>query len=529
MNRPVTAPVNLPVGSEPGWELDNNEDDEALKSIPESCVLLHSLRQSREKWLTSMFPRFSIRSRGGKTSDQAPQPPPHTIQTRGKCDLEIGPHTFPDTVFYEVHYLSPQTHLPSLPGYAYQPQNSSWQAKTPYGAYAQPTSTNVAPTSFELEKSSTPLISSLTAVTTITPALINQVNSAASSNPILANLLQLAAAGKATAEQLKTLGLLIQSLATSESTQILPPSGTSSQTQPTLPSTPSATETSLPSPAPIREFDLVLEFRETPYERWVFPRGVVTCETVMDTPGATPYTILKARIPFDKANTAFIPMSDAPSLANAKDEPAHVVSFRIKRTPPAVWDTIWRWIGGERKIQENRKILETIDSPGREYLGYQLAQGSLLSQLQVATAPTFSMKLLKPSTTSTPRTKRKVARQKTDTPQTQTTGTSTPQNSKGESVTSAKRRRVSHHGGGSTIIQCSSCKRTDVPLIQGGKFCHSCVDAGRGTPVAQLYQFTSYVPTTTNHSNTPVSVTPPNQIPPVKSTSDTPPDPGINE
>ncbi|RDB18103.1 hypothetical protein Hypma_000657 [Hypsizygus marmoreus] len=35
MNRPVTAPVNLPVGPEPGWELDNNEDDGALKSIPE--------------------------------------------------------------------------------------------------------------------------------------------------------------------------------------------------------------------------------------------------------------------------------------------------------------------------------------------------------------------------------------------------------------------------------------------------------------------------------------------------------------
>ena len=92
-----------------------------------SLVLLQSLRQcrssfavyanlvaqprcsARTKWVTSMFPKFSNKTRG-KAAEITP--PPHTIKAHGKYDLQIGPHTFPGTAVYEVHYL-PSSDQPS--------------------------------------------------------------------------------------------------------------------------------------------------------------------------------------------------------------------------------------------------------------------------------------------------------------------------------------------------------------------------------------------------------------------------------
>ncbi|KAF8078855.1 hypothetical protein FPV67DRAFT_1663531 [Lyophyllum atratum] len=490
MNRPTTTPVNLPVGPNPGWELDDDKDEEEKKSVSESCVLIQALRQSREKWLFSTFPKFSTKSRGAKAADQVPAP--HTIQNRGKCDLEIGPHIFPDTVFYEVHYLPSQANV--APGYSYQPPAGSWQTTTPYGAYVPPrsTSANVSKP-FELENSSTPLISSLTEVTTITPALINQVNSAASSNPILANLLQLAAAGLATPEQLKTLGLLIQSLATSESSQVGTPSLATSSTIPPLPSAPSATPTvTPPSPAPVKEFDLVLEFRESPSERWVFPRGLVTCQRIMDTPinDATSHTVIKASVPFQKATTPRNLTTEQTPPDDSDREVPQTVVFHLKKTPLAVWDTISRWAGNEQKMEQNRLKLEELKPVEHAYLGYQLSHGSLLSQLQAASAPTFTMKVLKASTTTAHRAKRRVtAKQKAD-------PSTLKDHDAAEQTAATKRRRVSQPDRGSaTQIQCVSCKNKDVPLILGGRFCRPCVDAGRGAPVHQPYKSSAYVPT----------------------------------
>lgn len=313
------------------------------------------MNTARERWLSFTFPRFSTKSRG-KAACQAP--PPHTIQTRGKCDLEIGPHIFYDTLFYEVHYLPPQTHVTSPPGFTYQPPGGSWQSKTPYGAYAPPphTPASAGMPSFELEKTSTPLISSLTAVTTITPALINQVNAAASSNPILANLLQLAAGGKATADQLKTLGLLIQSLATPENTQLVPPSALAAA--PIQPPLPAISQAPLPPALPIKEFDLVIEFREAPSERWIFPRGPVTCERVLD-PLASYNILITAALPFPKVNE-LSPVVDQASPVVPEDESPQVVTFCLRRTPSTIWDTVSRWAGNEQKMQENKKILDAL-------------------------------------------------------------------------------------------------------------------------------------------------------------------------
>src|SRR5882757_7747807 len=176
---------------------------------------------ARDRWLFRTFPKFSSKARGNKTPDVVP--PPHTIQTRGKCDLAIGPHIFTDTTIYEVHYLSqgpvPSSNTASNPVWQ---TNVSLAGPQPYNQSSvtsqssTPSAPSTTPDIADPQNVATPLISSLADVTSITPVLINRVNTAASANPILSNLLQLAAAGHASPDQLKTLGLLIQSLANME-------------------------------------------------------------------------------------------------------------------------------------------------------------------------------------------------------------------------------------------------------------------------------------------------------------------------
>lgn len=38
MNRPIAAPIDLLVGPKPDWEIENNDDIEALNSVSERYV-----------------------------------------------------------------------------------------------------------------------------------------------------------------------------------------------------------------------------------------------------------------------------------------------------------------------------------------------------------------------------------------------------------------------------------------------------------------------------------------------------------
>ncbi|KAK0455999.1 hypothetical protein EV421DRAFT_1895266 [Armillaria borealis] len=380
MNRLVSV-IDLPVGSTPGWEVEKQDGDEDLKSVSESFVLCQSLRQSRDRWL-SFFPKFSSRSRGGKSSDISP--PAHTIQSRGRCDLEVGPHIFSGTTFSEVHYLSSQP--PSQVPQSYQPYQSTSSANnSSWTSYGNTYSTNApqAPPQPNESQSSAPLLSSLSSVTIITPALIHQVNSAASSNPTLANLLQLAAAGKASPDQLQTLGLLIQSLAHSPAVM--------SQNAMPSPSYP---------PPPAKEFDLVFEFQETSSERWILPRGPALCERKIDSSVT------------DAAYDIIITTCLAPYVGFYE-----VVTFRLIKAPLPVWDMVSRWVGGEEKMKESRVILDQLmkNRRPRSYLGHQLLPGSLLTQLQNANTSPYAMKLLKPGQSSGSRSRRKPAQRKPST------------------------------------------------------------------------------------------------------------------
>ncbi|KAM6498523.1 hypothetical protein JOM56_006471 [Amanita muscaria] len=446
MSKSIQPPVELPVGSRLGWELENTFENDQLHSVADSAVLVRSLRQSRERWLLSTFPKFSGKTRHTKVPipDAPPPPPPHTIQMRGRCNVEIGPHIFSDTIFYEVHYLPTQT--PTSSYSTPRPYPTSWQATTPYASsYLQSSSLSA---SQQASNSIAPL-----ELTTVTPALINQVNSAASSNPILANLLQLAAAGTATKDQLKTLGLLIQSLASRESAA-LASAAASQQQNNTGPST------SIPQPS-VKPFDVVLEFCEMPNERWLFPRGPNVCERVDGTAVDGFYDVdITTCIPFKKADGPTTENAEESTSENAKppEKTPQVVKLRLKKAPFSIWDTLYRWVGGEQEMCKNREHLKDLKGPDRVYLGYQLFPGSLLSQLRAVSTNIYPMKSIKPAQSSSRSSKKRTTVRK-----------ETSKQQINEAASTKQQRRSQPPKRGPTQILCQACGKSDVPLIHGGR------------------------------------------------------------
>lgn len=304
-----------------------------------------------------MFPKFSSRGRGGKQPDVVP--PPHTIYNRGRCTLQIGPHFFMDTTVFEVHYRPFPVAVSQPTTFVYQsaPGNLSSQAVHQPQTLSSPSAASAG--------ESSALLSSLSSALTVPPGLISQVNVAATSNPTLANLLQLAASGRATPDQLKTLGLLIQSLASSPVTGVPAPTsqlstpGTDSLSTP-LPTAPAASQ-QYQYQAPIKDFDIVIEFREVPSDRWVFPRGPAMCEFVSapGNPGSIGDLTVSTIVPFPSM-TPPQDISGSETSTPAESSPKQVVEFRFEMASSYIWDTFSRWVGPKEKMEENRKILMEI-------------------------------------------------------------------------------------------------------------------------------------------------------------------------
>lgn len=132
MTAAASPVVKLPLGSHPRWEegedetslIEEDSDPQcervetiALKGVQESLVLLHTLRQSRQRWINNPpLTKFSVRARG-KTTIDIPQPP-HSLIFLGRCDVEIGPHVFLDTKVMEVQWdnmYQPSTSTSTIP------------------------------------------------------------------------------------------------------------------------------------------------------------------------------------------------------------------------------------------------------------------------------------------------------------------------------------------------------------------------------------------------------------------------------
>ncbi|KAG1757141.1 hypothetical protein EDB19DRAFT_2033331 [Suillus lakei] len=492
MNR--SQNIHLPVAQEPDWEINNTEQDPSkIKSAADSFVILQSLKQSREKWLRSTFPKFSSRSRGGKPADAIP--PPHTMYNRGRCTLEIGPHIFTETTIFEVHYHPVLTHTAPGPSYVQQPGATS-PVSAPQG-------------------SSTPLLSSLPNSPSIPPTLINQVNAAALSNPTLANLLQLAASGNASMDQLKNLGVTIQQLASSSGVNLDASSMQSAQAQNTATAVANGAAASIQPVYQTKDFDIVIEFRECSTDRWIFPRGpaVGNFTPVPGPIGVYGEITLSTRVPFERAKVVLESQPDG-QLRSKTPEPQEVVTFLFTGAGSPVWDSILRWIGSKDKIEENRKILESINTPRRVYLAHRIAEGSLLAQIQNAAVPSFSTKLLRSAAESSNKPKRKAAPRKPSQPQLQSQPQPRPQpqpqpqsqsqsqpqpqpqsqsqppplpQDAGSAQQSAeppppppKKKRQTQPKTTPSLpkIACFACGQTDVPLIMGGRYCRPCVEAG---------------------------------------------------
>ncbi|KAI0068165.1 hypothetical protein BV25DRAFT_1986985 [Artomyces pyxidatus] len=520
---------DLPTGSKPGWELDEEIDEEEeaepLHSVPESSVILVSLKQSRSNWLSTTFPKFSSKSRGGKASDTIP--PSHTVRALGKCDLHVGPHIFSDTSIYEVHYLPPAPPPAARPVPPSHPTpNNGWQTTAPYsntafmsyGHYTVPAPVPVPSAQTPAQRASTPLVSSVAADTPMTPALVSRVNDAAASDPILANFLQLAASGRASAEQLKTLHILIQQLATvpSETTPSTPvpptqvttsagseatpntksqPPKASIPTAPTLLSTagaayayaayPYASQYTPQSvPVPVKEPDIVFEFREKPYDRWLFPRVPVFLERY-PLLGPVSEIVISTALPFPNADSS--KSGPEPPTAGIP-APQEVVRMRLTKIYPALWDGLFNWVGGQEKMDANDKLLRNIKPPDRVYLQHQIRDGELLAQIQAAVAPSYTMKSIKPAYSDKARPRRRSGPRKSVSDAADGATPKRRRSSQAKVVTPAKK------------IACVSCGQADVPLMMGGRFCRPCVEAGRITPSTGLLTSSTPIqqPTTTN-------------------------------
>lgn len=286
-------------------------------------------------------------------------PPPHTIYNRGRCTLQIGPHLFMDTTVFEVHYRQLPVTVPQPTTFVYQPAPGNPLSQVVHQPQILTSSSSVS------AGESNSLLSSLSSTLPVPAGLISQVNAAATSNPALANLLQLAASGRATPDQLKTLGLLIQPLTS--------PPATGSSATASQPGVPGIDSLSTPLPtgpattqqyqyqAAVKDFDIVIEFRDTPSDRWIFPRGPATCEFVspLSGPGSIGDLTISTIVPFPGMTLPQDPSTSETSV-QAQLPPKQVVEFHFKMATSYIWDTFSRWVGSKEKIEENRKILMEI-------------------------------------------------------------------------------------------------------------------------------------------------------------------------
>ncbi|KAJ3853872.1 hypothetical protein EV368DRAFT_38041 [Lentinula lateritia] len=407
------------------------------------------LLQARERWLTSVLPKFSSKvKKGFKAGSDISSPPPHNLHLRGKCEVQIGPHIFPNTTFYEAIYL-PTYH-------SNQSLNST--------SFASTTPSALEPTM-------------------ATPALIDQINAAASTNPILASLLQLANAGQATPDQLHMLSITIRSLAANP----LPASQYSSLN----------VQNSSALSATNKESDLVIEF-EASSNRFIFSRGPTVCERVSGSGDivVTSYTQLQ--------NSSSMQETTEESQGQSSSK-YRMLRLSLHGASASLWDSLNRWAGGEDVMNANRKTLNKL--PRKTYLAYRLPEGLLLDHIKAAASAPYPMKALKPSGSLLK--SRRIKKPVTKTPQELERSSLETQTN----VKPPRRKRKSQSQPAATEIKCRSCQATDVPLMLGGRFCRPCIEAGRG--IADIPQLPNYTRAPQASAYTPKYILPPLPPPPM--------------
>ncbi|KAF5323384.1 hypothetical protein D9611_005687 [Ephemerocybe angulata] len=350
--------IILPVGAKEGWDTQVMDDHQgSLRSVAESHILLESLRQSRRNWIYHTFPKFSSRARASPSKGS----PDQTCHFLGRCDMEIGPHTFGETSFYEVHYL---------------PSNVTRRDLASSSALSSTQTNGMELTTCRLNTShlAPPIPSS------VSGQMISKVIGAASTNPALATLLrQYIQTGSVTPEEGRQLGEMVCSAFASDDPEAvhLPP----------LPAPSQVTNGSLP----VKPFDLVITFKEAPDDRWRLPREAAVLDWKNDKDASLTLAIPEAN-PIAHSST---PITEA-----SPETKKQVVSIFLENIPPDVAVKLNRWIGGEEKMKENRAILKALERPKRLYLGYNLPEGNKKLKEVQAVAQPYPMRTLKQGPTA---------------------------------------------------------------------------------------------------------------------------------
>ncbi|KAG8740357.1 hypothetical protein FRC10_004396 [Ceratobasidium sp. 414] len=333
---------------------------------------------------------YSLEKQGGPS----PSSPTTPLPVSG-CDLEIGPHLFPQTNIYFVQYQ--YTHTPT-PVPAPAPKPVQAPAPTPATSAAQP----VAPI-------------------TVSHELHAKVLAAAAKDPELQTILQLAAQGRANVAQLRVLGTTIKALeagtypsvsvpATGTQPAVSAPTASTSRqpvptpapvTQVAPPPAPSVLPRSTPAPIPttpaIPTTAILLEFAERPIDRWLLPSEYVLLDKA---PNGD--VLLSTFYPFD----AYVPSgSVGPNGTTVRSKPAHPLTIRFVAAPAGVWAALSRTCTTVSPTSAQGVLAEVITNvPARTYLQYRIAPGSLWEDLKADTDqknPSAKSVLL-PSTTPKP-------------------------------------------------------------------------------------------------------------------------------
>lgn len=299
---------------------------------------------ARDQWLNCTFRKFTSRARGAKIPEP---PPPHTIMSRGKCDLIAGPHQFRQTTFYEVHYMQPASAVPT-----YRLPSTSTVANSSTTSGTQQTTITPAPSTIPSCSSDNQDVSQLRLALgggleyTISSDLVARIHHEASVNPIFAAKFRLAVEPNATPEQIRNFAFALPHL---PGVKI---SGAPSSL--TL-----STEQQLYLP-PVREWDLVIEYQETPNERWLIPRGsLASCSRLLSKDGSGLSEVsLTLRLPIPPASSQ--PEDPSPPEPSLDKIPPRPIKLGLRKAPNAVYDLILNWIGGEDKNRDNAVALAKI-------------------------------------------------------------------------------------------------------------------------------------------------------------------------
>jgi hypothetical protein len=232
---------------------------------------------------------------------------PPSFHDRGTCDVDMGPHTFSNTQFFEV-YRQGQGPPPS----------SSSSANVLSRPAAAGDNFTIAPLiNFDLSR-----ITDLSEVELPTDPHERREYLRRVHNAIAYDAKNAAAVQALVAKQGKTVGDVLAML----------------KGMMDLPQMP---------------FDLAICFEETPPDRCVIPHGPALFEKLPNNDAK-----LTLILPFDqmiKAPPRPIDPGDSPSQVKRR-----VVSLTIRNVTPAIADTLKRWIGGEERMDAFRDEINNL-------------------------------------------------------------------------------------------------------------------------------------------------------------------------